>query len=56
MRTHTGERPYVCPLPMCNSSYMSSTNLGTHIKQTHKMNPADVREKFRKEKSEIDIS
>ena len=34
-----------------NSSYMSSTNLGTHIKQTHKMNPKEVRAKLVKQKT-----
>ena len=50
-RTHTGERPYACPIAGCNASYMSSTNLGTHIKQTHKMEPKEVRARLVRQKS-----
>ena len=42
MRTHTGERPFTCPLPMCNSAYFCKSNVATHIKLTHKMNPREV--------------
>ena len=50
-RTHTGERPYACPIPGRSASYMSSTNLGTHIKQTHKMEPKEVRAKLVRQKT-----
>ena len=51
MRTHTGERLYAWFIPGCNASYMSSTNLGTHIKQTHKMEPKEVRAKLVRQKT-----
>ena len=35
-RIHTGERPFVCPLPNCSSAYMTKTNMATHVKLTHK--------------------
>merc|ERR1712043_131180 len=41
-RTHTGERPFTCPLPSCNLAYMSKTNLRTHMKLTHKRDLKDV--------------
>merc|ERR1711974_340113 len=50
-RIHTGERPFVCPLPSCNSAYMSKTNLVTHVKQTHKRNLKDVL----KEQGKVDV-
>ena len=38
MKTHTGERNFVCPLPGCTSAYY----VATHIKLTHKMVPKEV--------------
>ena len=55
-RIHTGERPFACPLPRCNSAYMSKTNLATHVKQTHKRELRDVlaEKKEMKEATEIE--
>ena len=42
MKTHTGERNFMCPLPGCTSAYYTKCNVGTHIKLTHKMVPKEV--------------
>lgn len=31
-RRHTGERPYVCKFPGCESAFSESGNLKTHMK------------------------
>ncbi|KAH7088633.1 hypothetical protein BKA62DRAFT_728186 [Auriculariales sp. MPI-PUGE-AT-0066] len=35
LRTHTQEKPFVCP--HCEKTYPSSTNLNRHIRQVHKV-------------------
>lgn len=32
IRRHTGERPYVCKYPGCESAFSESGNLKTHMK------------------------
>ena len=32
MRTHTGEKPYICKFPGCNRRFTQSSNLSAHEK------------------------
>ena len=41
-RTHTGDRPFMCPLMGCSRSYFSKTNMQQHVKDFHKRQLRDV--------------
>lgn len=34
-RLHTGERPYLCPVPECNQGFVRRYCLLTHVKTNH---------------------
>ena len=42
MKTHTGERNFGCPIPGCTSAYYTKSNVGIHIKLTHKLDHKEV--------------
>ena len=35
LRVHTGEKPFVCPVPSCTFSFNQKGNLNQHIKRIH---------------------
>lgn len=39
MRSHTGERPYDCPVAECDKSFTRSDALAKHQKQQHRIDP-----------------
>ena len=42
MKTHTGERNFGCPIPGYTSAYYTKSNVGIHIKLTHKLDHKEV--------------
>lgn len=38
-RTHTGEKPYFCPLPECEKHFTRSDALAKHVKGVHDLHP-----------------
>ncbi|OMJ85321.1 hypothetical protein SteCoe_13423 [Stentor coeruleus] len=39
--THTGEKPYACPVPGCNASFRQGTHLSAHKRMEHSQ-PSDA--------------
>lgn len=38
-RTHTGEKPYFCPIPECEKHFTRSDALAKHVKAVHDLHP-----------------
>lgn len=56
-RTHTGEKPYFCPIPECEKHFTRSDALAKHVKGVHDLHLARdalglIKERIKKEKAE----
>ncbi|CAG85764.2 DEHA2C01276p [Debaryomyces hansenii CBS767] len=54
-RTHTGEKPYFCPIPECEKHFTRSDALAKHVKGVHDLHSARdalalIKERIKKEK------
>lgn len=57
-RTHTGEKPYFCPIPECDKHFTRSDALAKHVKGVHDLHQhrdAIALMKYRKEKNKGDV-
>ncbi|KDN44535.1 hypothetical protein K437DRAFT_268783 [Tilletiaria anomala UBC 951] len=43
LRSHTGEKPFTCPLPECDKSFTRSDALAKHMRLQHQMLPTGTR-------------
>ena len=43
LRSHTGEKPFTCPLPECDKSFTRSDALAKHMRVQHSMVPSQAR-------------
>ncbi|KZS92889.1 hypothetical protein SISNIDRAFT_485843 [Sistotremastrum niveocremeum HHB9708] len=39
LRSHTGEKPFICPVPECDKSFTRSDALAKHMRQQHNISP-----------------
>lgn len=57
-RTHTGEKPYFCPIPECDKHFTRSDALAKHVKGVHDLHQhrdAIALMKYRKERNKGDV-
>lgn len=57
-RTHTGEKPYFCPIPECDKHFTRSDALAKHVKGVHDLHQhrdAIAMMKYRKEKNKGEV-
>ncbi|GEQ70537.1 hypothetical protein JCM33374_g4215 [Metschnikowia sp. JCM 33374] len=57
-RTHTGEKPYFCPIPECEKHFTRSDALAKHVKGVHDLHQhrdAIALMRFRGEKGKVDM-
>lgn len=57
-RTHTGEKPYFCPVPECEKHFTRSDALAKHVKGVHDLHP--IRDaigimRYRTDKRDLDL-
>lgn len=57
-RTHTGEKPYFCPVPECEKHFTRSDALAKHVKGVHDLHPirdAIALMRYRTDKRDLDL-